>query len=83
MFHALAPAPLSLPAMHALRIHAISPHPPTRVPTSPLPHMCAWDEHALTATLDGLAHNGVLAMLAVYSLVAWQLWRAHQERHRD
>lgn len=83
MFTAFPPALLLLPGMHAPRIHAISPHLPTRVPTSPWPHMCAWEEHALTATLDSLAHNGVLAMLAVYSLVAWQLWRAHQDRHSD
>lgn len=83
MYTAFPPALLSLSGMHAPRIHAISPHPPTRVPTSPFPHMCAWEEHALTATLDGLAHNGVLAMLAVYILIACQLWRAHQERHRD
>jgi hypothetical protein len=64
-------------------MHPISRHPPTPLPAPLLPHMCLWNENVLTGTVDALLHNGVVAMAAVYLIVAWQLWRAHQDRHRD
>jgi hypothetical protein len=55
----------SCTAVHAPLIQRMSRHLPTRVPVSPFPHMCAWDENLVTSSLDTLLHNIVLAMLAV------------------
>lgn len=64
-------------------VSTMSIYVPTRVPPSPIPYMCLWGESTLTSTLNTLAHNGVVAMVLVYIIIAWQLWMACKDRHID
>ena len=48
---------------------------PTRMPVSPMPYMCLWDENVLTSTVNTLVHNGVVAMVLVYIITVWQIYR--------
>ena len=64
-------------------VSTMSIYVPTRVPPSPIPYMCLWGENTLTSTLNTLAHNGVVAMVLVYIIIASQLWMACKDRHID